>query len=194
METRNASQIATGKFFFQLRDYTPIPLLILLFIYAKPTVASATLGMLLIFFGELMRVYSVAFIGSISRTRKDRTGSNLITSGPFSYVRNPLYVANFIIVLGVTVYGAASGIILLTVLLFTLQYHYIVAYEEDILVGSFGEEYENYRKEVPAWFPEKLPGIKDLEWPDSFSKAIRSERRTMTAIVAIIAVLAIFGA
>ena len=59
-------KISTGQWFFKNRDYTPIPLILLLLLFGDPNVRS-DLGLLLVVLGELIRVYSVSFIGSISR-------------------------------------------------------------------------------------------------------------------------------
>ncbi len=47
----------------------------------------------------------------------------------------------------------------------------------------------DYCAAVPAWFPKKRLDVSALEWPDSFGPALRSERRTFTAIVAVITLL-----
>lgn len=189
--TSQNSNVEIGKKFFKLRDYTPIPLIIILFFVAKPTVLSATLGMFFIFFGELFRIYSVAFIGTVSRTRSDSTGQKLISSGPFSWVRNPLYVANFFIVLGVTVFGGQNWLVILTVILFAIQYHFVVQYEQANLTEKFGDEYRQYLKDVPAWFPRRVPKLSEIQWPDNFSPALKSEKRTLSAIIAILVILLI---
>jgi protein-S-isoprenylcysteine O-methyltransferase Ste14 len=172
-----------GEKLFELRDYTPIPLIALVLFTAEPTVRSATLGTLMVAFGELFRVYSVAFIGSVSRTRNtSTTGSNLIKGGPFSLMRNPLYVGNFFITVGLAVFSGVTWVVLLTCLLFSFQYYCIVKHEEGLLIERFGAEYESYMKEVPAWIPSRMPNLNTLEWPDTFSPALKSERRTLLAI------------
>lgn len=182
-EERESTFVEIGQKLFEWRDYTPIPLILLVLFTAEPSVRSATLGTLLAIAGELVRVYSVAFIGSISRTRNtSSTGSGLITRGPFSWVRNPLYVGNFFITFGMAVFSGISWVMVLTVLLFAFQYYAIVKYEEKLLTERFGAEYEAYMKTTPAWFPSRLPSLEGLEWPDTFTPALRSERRTLTAI------------
>jgi protein-S-isoprenylcysteine O-methyltransferase Ste14 len=178
-----SSFVDIGEKLFEWRDYTPIPLIILLLFAAEPSVRSATLGTLFVVAGELLRVYSVAFIGSISRTRNtSSTGSGLISRGPFSWVRNPLYVGNFMISFGMSVFSGVSWLMILTVLLFAFQYYAIVKYEEKLLTERFGAEYEAYMKTTPAWFPSRLPSLESLEWPETFTPALRSERRTLAAI------------
>jgi len=183
-----------GETLFQLRDYTPIPLLIILFLYASPNVISATLGMTFIILGELFRIYSVAFIGTVSRTRSSSTGSRLITSGPFAYVRNPLYVGNFMITAGISVFSGTIWIMVLTVLAFAGQYFFVVEYEESILREKFGAEYDSYCKTVPAWFAKRRPKLEEIEWPSPVGivESLKSEKRTLTSIFAIITLLLLF--
>lgn len=183
-----------GETLFQLRDYTPIPLIALLMFFATPSVISATLGLLLIVFGEIFRIYSVAFIGTVSRTRSSSTGSRLITTGPFAYVRNPLYVGNFFITAGIAVFSGTIWFIVLTVLAFAVQYFFIVEYEESILREKFGAEYDSYCKTVPAWFAKRRPKLEEIEWPspEGVVGSLKSEKRTLTAILAILILLLIF--
>ena len=184
-----------GKTFFKYRDYTPIPLILILLFVAKPTVVSATIGILLIILGEGLRLYSVGFIGAISRTRKDRTGGELITSGPFAYIRNPIYCGNFFISLGIASYGGVLWFVLLTFLGFIIQYGPIVKYEEHFLFETFTERYEAYCKNVPAWVPKKQVAFDalELEWPPDIKIAIKSEKRTLAAIGGILLILMIIS-
>jgi hypothetical protein len=185
--------VKIGEWFFKSRDYTPIPLIILLLIYGRATALTATLGLFLITFGELFRVYSVAFIGTVSRTRSHSTGQRLITTGPFRYVRNPLYVGNFGITAGVALFGGVPWIFVMTVALFALQYFYIVRFEEDLLLERFGEEYAEFLRTTPSWIPQHLPKLETVEWPDEFSHSLKSERRTLTTIFVLCILLAIRG-
>jgi protein-S-isoprenylcysteine O-methyltransferase Ste14 len=187
------TRVELGEWFFKARDYTPIPLILLLLFLGDPSVKSATIGLLLIVIGELSRIYSVGFIGTVSRTRSQSTGQRLISEGPFAFVRNPLYLSNFMITLGFSVFGGKIWLIALTVLLFVIQYYFIVAYEENLLVSKFGEEYENYMLRVPRWIPERLPSLDSIVWPDTFTPALKSEKRTLTTIFSLIFLLALFA-
>lgn len=182
-----------GQKLFKLRDYTPIPLLLLLFIVEKPTIFSATVGSFLICFGELFRFYSVSFIGGISRTRSESLGEQLVTKGPFSWMRNPLYVGNFFITFGVSFFSGKLWYSILTVLLFCFQYYFIVEFEEKLLEKKFGETYREYKTRVPAWIPNQLPSLEDMEWPQSFSPAIKSEKRTLAAIFLVLSFAVFFA-
>jgi len=186
------SQIELGEKLFSWRDYTPIPLIVIILFAATPSVRTATIGTLVVIFGELIRIYAVAFIGPSSRTRNtETTGPAVVTDGPFGIVRNPLYVGNFFITFGFAVYSGKLWLIALAVLLFAFQYYFIVKYEEKLLVDRFGPAYEEYRENVPAWLPARLPSFNTLQWPESFTTSLRSERRTLIAIAVMMAALAI---
>lgn len=188
-----AQNIKIGKWFFKNRDYTPIPLIIILLIWSDPTVFSATLGVLMVVLGELIRIYSVSFIGTVSRTRSDSLGQKLVDTGPFAIVRNPLYVGNFFVSVGFAVFSGKFWVIALTIILFAVQYYFVVKYEESNLTKVFGEAYHNYRSRVPAFVPRNLPALQDIEWPAEYSHALKSEKNTLTTIFTLLGLLVIFS-
>ena len=186
---------ALGAKLFKLRDYTPIPLILVILVFASPSAASATIGTLAVILGELIRIYSVAFIGSVSRTRNvSTTGNRLIIHGPFGVVRNPLYCGNFLITMGFALYSGSLWIVGLAFALFAFQYHAIVKFEEKLLLERFGRDFEDYRETVPAWVPKRLPALNTIEWPDNFSPALRSERRSLLAMLVMFLALILVSA
>jgi len=186
---RAFSAVEWGEKLFQWRDFTPVALVLLLLLLNEASVFSATLGVVLIAFGEIFRIYAVSFIGGVSRTRSSSTGQRLITDGPFGWVRNPLYVGNFFITLGLAVFGGVTWFVILVIALFAFQYYCIVRYEEKLLTKKFGEEYQHYLDTVPAWIPIRVPPLADWQWPETFSPALKSEKRTLMAIGVILLAL-----
>jgi protein-S-isoprenylcysteine O-methyltransferase Ste14 len=83
--------------------------------------------------------------------RPDRGTDHLVTDGPFSFTRNPLYVAGTMLVLGI---GLVSGIVwflLLAILAaFTVQ-KLAIEREERHLQARFGETYLDYARRVRRW-------------------------------------------
>jgi len=103
-------------------------------------------GFLLIVVCVLGRAYASAFVGG-------RKNATLIDEGPFSVVRNPLYVFSFLGVLGV---GLAAGSLIWAAILgalFALYYPAVVAKEEAYLRTLFGPAYDDYCRRVPRWWP-----------------------------------------
>lgn len=174
-----------GELFFKLRDYTPIPFVIAMIFLASSSKESVIIGSALMVFGELIRIKGVAHIGGISRTRTYSTGRKLITSGIFSHVRNPLYIGNFFLSVGIIV--VANVHYYFTALFigcFILQYILIVNWEEANLKKVFGAEYEEYLKMVPRWIPsisDKI-GRGEKVKPD-YKTAIKSEKNTLAAAI-----------
>jgi len=87
-----------------------------------------------------------------------RESHKLIKDGPYRYLRHPAYLSNLMEYLGVPLITNAYYT-LIGVLLIYLPFNLIrLHFEEKELIKKFGEEYDDYRKKVPALFPiRKLP-------------------------------------
>ncbi len=147
--------------------------------------------MLLVAVGELLRLWGVHHIGVISRTRSDRLGP-LIDTGPFSLVRNPLYLGNVLLWLGFALSAQLLWLAPFIGLLLGVEYHAIVRWEERLLTARLGAPYVAYTGRVPRWIPllrapKELAGAAPFSWMETF----RSERGTLIAIVVGYALLAI---
>jgi len=81
---------------------------------------------------------------------------NLVVSGLYRYVRNPIYVAVVAIILGQAALIGDGRLIVYGALLWLSFHLFVVAYEEPTLEQTFGEEYEAFRAAVPRWIP-RLP-------------------------------------
>lgn len=95
----------------------------------------------------LGRTYSSLFIGGI----KNKT---VVRSGPFSIVRNPLYVFSFFGVVGIGLQSGRISLLLLLIAAFISYYRVVVRKEEAYLTHKFGEDYLRYMQEVPRWIPK----------------------------------------
>lgn len=80
----------------------------------------------------------------------------LVTSGPFRFVRHPIYSAHIALWLG-TALGMLNWVLLgLWPLYFALMYFVPIREEEKLLYEKFGEEYEAYSKKTGRIFPKML--------------------------------------
>jgi len=131
-------------------------------------------------------------------TRGDRvTAPALISAGPYAYVRNPLYVGNFITAAGFAIAftgkntpAMRSALIAASLASMAAIYAIIVPHEEAYLQATFGAEFERYVAEVPRVIPLVEPagpqrGSYD---PDVIPQA---ESRTFITFGAMLAVLAL---
>jgi protein-S-isoprenylcysteine O-methyltransferase Ste14 len=82
---------------------------------------------------------------------------HLVVSGLYQYVRNPMYVGVFWIVLGQGLLLGNGRLLAYGVLLWLGFHLFIVGYEEPTLRRSFGPEYEAFRRNVPRWIPRLSP-------------------------------------
>jgi len=73
---------------------------------------------------------------------------------PMPFMRNPLYVGNLFMLLGLTVLSELVWLIPIVTILFYLQYHCIIKWEEEILVEYFSQDAGRYFQAVPRWVPK----------------------------------------
>ncbi len=166
---------------FTLRSYTPIPFLILGLIFGQPTVVSLLAGVLVSLLGESIRFWGVGHATSETRVTGSVGASRLVVSGPFGYLRNPLYLGNMLLYTGFGVMANIPWLIVLTFAWFVFQYAMIVSREEEFLQEKFGQEYERYRRAVPKFIPRLTPYEPGKESIIQWGIAFRSERRTFQA-------------
>jgi len=77
----------------------------------------------------------------------------LVTTGPYAYSRNPMFLGVLFLLLAVALHGrSVTGLMLLPIILL-VGLEYIRAYEEPALQKRFGDEYRQYRRSVPALIP-----------------------------------------
>ncbi len=83
---------------------------------------------------------------------EEQRPARVITTGPFRYVRHPLYLASLLIYLGLAV--STMSLVSFVLLVGIFAFHdYIASYEEKIMEAKFGEEYRRYEQETGKWIP-----------------------------------------
>lgn len=81
----------------------------------------------------------------------------LITSSLYSYVRNPMILSILILQTGEALLFASKGIAILAALFFVINTVYFIFSEEPGLEKRFGQEYVEYKRNVPRWIPRIRP-------------------------------------
>jgi protein-S-isoprenylcysteine O-methyltransferase Ste14 len=157
----------TGARLFRWRSYVLlifVPFLILA-TTAGPRIEQAlgpiagylycALCILLVIGGELVRIFTVAFVdpNTSGRNVKEQVASELNTTGIYSLLRNPLYFGNCLMYLGVVLYGQSLVLGLILVLTLIPYYERIIAAEETFLAARFGQPYEDWCRTTPAFLP-----------------------------------------
>lgn len=172
-----------GAFLFRYRGFLPVPfVLVPLLVPGEQTTTGWVLGGLLIFIGEIIRMTGVSAAGTVTR-RRSRNVQRLVTYGIFSWMRNPLYVGNFLIWVGFVVGSGVLWFLPVAIALFAIEYHYIVRYEEGVLESIFGAEYLEYKARTPRWLPR--PPTTASSGPHDWGEALRSEVSTFAQYAAL---------
>lgn len=167
--------------FFKYRSYTPIPLIIAALILAKTTWMSYLFGLAIACLGETIRIWAVRYAGGATRTTGRVGGDELVTNGPFAHVRNPLYLGNFMLSLGVLImaWPWMPWLLIIYIIVFAIQYGCIISLEEEYLLSTFGGEYEDYFQAVPRFIPSISGYSKGSRLPSFLAKALRTEKNTL---------------
>ena len=104
-------------------------------------------GFALAVIGQAWRIYAA---GVIYKNRQ------LATTGAYSLVRHPLYLGNFLILVGFAVAGGNWMVWLVVILFFLFYYPAAIRYEDHKLEGIFGEAWRTWSLETPGMFPTSL--------------------------------------
>jgi protein-S-isoprenylcysteine O-methyltransferase Ste14 len=155
--------ISIGNFFFRYRNILFIFLYLLLFIPSpmlftpehfgeKYFLLPIILGLVITFSGEIIRGITIG-LAYIIRGGRDKKvyAEKLVTEGIFNHCRNPLYVGNILMLLGVGVLSNSLYYVGIVIPLFLFIYQAIVLAEENFLRNKFGADFEAYCSRVNRW-------------------------------------------
>jgi protein-S-isoprenylcysteine O-methyltransferase Ste14 len=176
------------------KNMLPIPLCAALFLTPPFVIEESPLdvlfdagGVLLICAGLILRAWAVANAERLFHST-EAPDAVLVTSGPYAYLRHPMYLGNCVIGLGVGVLAENALALALVPTVFSLAYgRLIVPREEAHLRKRFGVAYDEYCERVPAWVPKLRrrgePGL-SLSW-----RALRREAPAVlgAGLIAIVA-------
>lgn len=81
----------------------------------------------------------------------------LVVTGAYRYVRNPMYVAVLAAIVGQALLLGQPALLGYAALIAILVVSFVRLYEEPVLRRQFGEKYDAYRRAVPGWVPRLRP-------------------------------------
>jgi protein-S-isoprenylcysteine O-methyltransferase Ste14 len=157
--------VRIGRFLFRYRNAIFPLVYVLLFVNGPPLVANyrlaALVGFCVALGGQIVRAVTVG-LQYIVRGGKNRQvyARHLVQGGIFAHCRNPLYVGNFLILLGLGIAADSLLFLALAIPFFLFAYRAIVATEEDYLQTRFGAEFSDYCAHVNRFVP-RLSGLRD---------------------------------
>ena len=155
--------IQIGNFFFRYRNVLFIFLYLALFIPSLPVFSEANfgphyyrypliIGLVVTIMGQLIRGATIA-LAYIVRGGKDKKvyANTLVTEGIFAHCRNPLYVGNILMLVGVGILVNSLLYMVIFIPLFLFIYQAIVLAEEHFLRNKFGNDFDTYTERVHRW-------------------------------------------
>ena len=154
------SQLKQGNFLFKYRGILPLPIIlgcILYYFYNYNPISNNQyiICLCISLSGLLIRILAVGFAyhkTSGKNTRK-QIAEKLNTSGIYSVLRNPLYLANYLNWLGIILLLSNTFLTIIITSLFVILYHKIILVEENFLLQKFKEEYKTYLSNTPRILP-----------------------------------------
>jgi len=134
--------------------------------FAQPDKGTISIGLAMAVIGQLFRIYAAGFI---------HKNKQLASTGPYALVRHPLYLGNFLILIGFTLACANLYVIVAVALFFLIWYPAAIAYEDSKLENIFGDEWREWSKNRHAIIPGRFrfADLKASGW-DTYQSLIRN--------------------
>lgn len=173
------TMVKHGQTMFCYRSYLPLLIIPPLLIAMKESLwveqvigdsledAWVFLCFLISLSGFAVRCYTVGYVpaGTSGRNTSSQRAHHLNTRGMYSIVRNPLYLGNFIIILGVLLSIKVWWLVLLGAFGFFIYMERIILTEEKFLEDNYGQPYKDWRAMTPAILPDfKLWQASDIKF------------------------------
>lgn len=166
MSDSTPKSLSLGRLLFKFRSFTPVPVIALLGYLLYRTRGGwgpggehvdmflNVFGVAVALAGQALRFYTLGQVtDGTSGQGNQLEASMLNTRGPYAYVRNPLYVGNFGIVLGLLLVAHSPWVYVIGLLFFFGEYFFIIRAEENFLRQKFGAAYDEFMQKVPRWVP-----------------------------------------
>ena len=163
--------VSIGNFFFKYRNLLFPVFALSIFIPSRPVFSMEafgenyylmpfTIGLLVALSGQVIRAATIG-LKYIIRGGRDKKvhAETLVVEGMFHHCRNPLYVGNILMLVGVGIMSNSMLFIFVSLPIFIFIYQAIVVAEENFLRNKFGQQYEEYCNRVNRWLPD-LRGIR----------------------------------
>lgn len=151
--------IRLGNFFYRYRQYLSIALLAASIALTRPIgsgprerLALEAAAVLLVLIGGGIRSWAMGY-HVWRRVHGPGSDRSLITAGPYSLVRNPLYLGTLLISAGVALMSGSWPILAAYLLIFWVGYYAVILWEEQRLEKQFGGRYRDYFDSVPRLVP-----------------------------------------
>ena len=185
-----------GQTLFRFRSFTPVPVLVLMgwLLFrsrgeygpggALTDAVFDQVGLLFALLGQALRFYVLGWVPEGTSGQSNRLEASVLNMrGPYAYVRNPLYVGNLLICLGLMLIAHDVWVYALGLTFFFGEYFFIIRAEENFLRDKFGVAFDDYCAKVPRWMPRSTPAFGGALRDGSFDfkRALKKEHNPFAA-------------
>ena len=186
--------INSGNWLFRWRSYLPLIMLIFFFFsmqyYTIPLDSHLFASSWEIFciaismLGLIIRAATIGYTpkGTSGRNTKKQVANSINTKGIYSVVRHPLYLGNFFMTLGISLYPFIWWLVIIYILSFWIYYERIMYAEESFLRKKFDNQFINWSKDTNAF----IPNFKNYQKSDmhfSFKNILKREYHGFFAVI-----------
>jgi protein-S-isoprenylcysteine O-methyltransferase Ste14 len=195
---------STGNWLFRWRSYLPL-VIIGLFLFAlheyeylgnseKIDHLWEVFCLIISFFGLGIRIFTIGYTPKRTSGRNTRkhVAETLNTKGMYSVVRNPLYLGNFFMGLGIALFAYLWWLTIIYILIFWLYYERIIFAEEAYLINKFGNEYLEWANSTPVFIP-KLSKYQKPDLPFSLRNVLKREYNGFFEVILVLFILETVG-
>ncbi len=155
----HSGRLISGKeipwWIYRFRTYLAIPPLLFALLWRQNRIEVEGLiwpvGIGLFLIGMAIRIWAQQHLHHRLKVHK-----HLTFTGPYQFVRNPLYIGNIIICVALTTLSELLWFIPVTLVWCLGTYSLVIRYEEARIVARYGEEARRYLSEVPRWIPKRV--------------------------------------
>ena len=138
-------------------------LVVVFAVLSQPTLYFFIVGCLFVLDGLLIRLYASGFVYK---------NKELSTSGPYAYVRHPLYTGNILILIGISLASGCISAFVISIIFFWFYYTAAIEYEDRKLKSLFPDSWDSWSQQTPALVPKfKFNRLNLAEW--SWEKSLK---------------------
>lgn len=169
--------ILTLRYHEASRQWFAVLFVLLVSLLGQPEPMLLYIGTGIAAVGTLVRLWASGYV---------MKNKELATTGPYAYVRHPLYVGNILLLVGFSLASSQWWSFVLMAFLLWFYYPPTIAYEDNKLRGIFGEEWENWAKNIHALIPTfgKNAGSVKSAW--SFKKSLMQNAEPVIVVYLIV--------